>query len=424
MKNIRITTLANGLRVASDRIDSIETVSLGMWVATGARHETEDVNGIAHLLEHMFFKGTTRRDAFAITGEIEAVGGHINAYTARETTAFHAKMLKEHVPLAVDILADILQHSVFDEDELSREREVVLQEIAQARDTPDDIIFDQFQACAFPGQPLGRPVLGEAKIVGALSPATLRRHRDRQYRTSDMVFAAAGKVEHEALVELAEAHFSDLAPGRATAVEPAVYRGGETSETRDLEQLHLLIGFQGLSVKDPQFYCLALLSNLLGGGMSSRLFHEIREKRALAYSIYSYATSFRDSGLFCVYAGTGPERAAELLPAIAEELTGLADTLRAEEIESSRAQLKASLLMGLESSGARCEQLAQQLIIFGRPLTIEETVAHIDAVDADQIAALARRIFAGGGEAPITLATLGPQADIESYDRFVARFAS
>lgn len=420
MKQIQVTTLDNGLRVASDRVDSVETVSLGVWIAAGARHETAETNGIAHLLEHMFFKGTDRRSAFAISNEIEAVGGHINAYTARENTAFHAKVLKEHVPLAVDILADILLNSVFDERELDRERDVVLQEIAQSHDTPDDIIFDWFQTRAYPDQPLGRPVLGEEHIVRAIGRDQLRAHRDRQYRASDMIFAAAGKVDHQQLVDLVTAHFADLPPGHADEIAPARYEGGEWRQTRELEQLHIVAGFPGVAIQDRAFYTATLLSNLLGGGMSSRLFQEIRERRGLAYSIYSFTSSFRDCGLFGVYTGTAPGAADELMPALAGELTGVAGSLRDEEIASSRAQLKASLLMGLESTGARCEQLAQHLMIFDRPLTVEEIIARVDAVDRGQVAELATRIFSGKP----TLAILGPDAKVEPYETIAARFAA
>lgn len=420
MKDIRITTLDNGLRVATDSIDTVETVSLGMWIAAGSRYETEEVNGIAHFLEHMFFKGTERRNAYAISAEIENVGGHINAYTARENTAFHAKVLKEHVPLAVDVIADILQNSTFEDGELAREREVILQEIAQAKDTPDDIIFDYFQSRAFPGQPLGWPVLGRGDIVSALTAEKLRAWRDRHYRASSMVFAAAGKVDHDELVALVGDHFRDLPTGDSGDVAPAAYEGGDTRETRSLEQLHLVLGFEGVAVGAPDFYAGALMSNLLGGGMSSRLFQEIREKRGLAYSVYSFTSPFHDCGLFGIYAGTGGHQAQELMPALAAELTGLADSVRDTEIESSRAQLKANLLMGLESTGARCEQLAQHLIHYGRALTIEEIIKGVESVDLDQVAALSRRVFSGTP----TLALLGQAGDAEAYDTFAGRFAA
>ncbi len=420
MKDIRVTTLDNGLRVATDRINTVETASLGMWISAGARYETADVNGIAHLLEHMFFKGTLRRDAYAISAEIENVGGHLNAYTARENTAFHAKVLKEHVPLAVDVIGDILQNSTFDATELARESEVVLQEIAQAKDTPDDIIFDHFQSRAFPGQPLGRPVLGEGEIVSALTSENLRTWRDRHYRASSMVFAAAGNVDHDTLVAMVSEQFAELPAGSSGDVAPAAYEGGDIRETRSLEQLHLVLGFEGVAVGSPDFYAGALMSNLLGGGMSSRLFQQIREKRGLAYSVYSFTSPFHDCGLLGVYAGTGSHQAKELMPALADELIGLADSLDEAEIESSRAQLKANLLMGLESTGARCEQLAQHLMHYGRALAIDEIIAGVEAVNLAQVANLSRRIFSGTP----TLALLGPADGAESYEAFAGRFAA
>jgi predicted Zn-dependent peptidase len=420
MKSIRVTTLDNGLRVATDQIDTVETASLGMWIAAGARHEAAEANGIAHLLEHMFFKGTERRSAYDISAEIETVGGHINAYTARENTAFYAKVLKEHVPLAIDVIADILQYSRFDPAELDRERDVVLQEIAQAKDTPDDIIFDYFQARAFPGQPLGRPVLGRGETVGSFTSDDLRSWRDKHYRGSGMVFAAAGNVDHDDIVGMVVEHFDAVPEGSAAEVLPATYEGGDTREARSLEQLHVVLGFEGVPIAAPDFYADSLMSNLLGGGMSSRLFQEIREKRGLAYSVYSFTSPFRDSGLFGVYAGTAGDQAAELIPALAGELTGLAASLTDNELEASRAQLKASLLMGLESTGARCEQLAQHLMLYGRALTIEEIVAGVEAVEPRQISALAARVFSGQP----TFALLGPAGGVEAYDALAGRFAA
>ena len=420
MRDIQITTLPNGLRVATDRMPTVESVSLGVWVRAGTRYELPKVNGVAHLLEHMVFKGTKRRSAREIAEQIEAVGGNINAYTSRETTAYYAKILKDDAELAVDVLADILQHSVFDDVELGRERGVVLQEIGQAHDTPDDVVFDHFQSTAFPDQPLGRPVLGKSEIVATMSRDAIVGFRDEYYRTSRMVVAAAGNIEHERLVDCAERVFGDLADGGDATSQKAKYNSGDAREARELEQIHMVLGFRGAPIGTPEFYTASVLSNLFGGGMSSRLFQEIREERGLVYSIDTFMSAFADTGLFGIYAGTGTGQIEELIPALCDQITGLADSLRDEEVTRARAQLKSSLLMALESTGARCEQVAQHLLIFGRVLSIEELVARIDAIDAGQVAALARQIFAG---APV-LAAVGPLDKLEPYDTIARRLAA
>ena len=420
MRDIQITTLPNGLRVATDRMPAVESVSLGVWVRAGTRYELPQVNGVAHLLEHMVFKGTKRRSAREIAEQIEAVGGSINAYTSRETTAYYVKILKDDAALAVDVLADILQHSVFDDVELGRERSVVLQEIGQAHDTPDDVVFDHFQSTAFPDQPLGRPVLGKSEIVATMSRDAIVGFRDEHYRTSRMVVAAAGNIEHDRLVDNAEQVFGDLGDGGDATSQTAKYGGGDAREARDLEQIHMVLGFRGPPIGTPEFYTMSVLSNLFGGGMSSRLFQEIREERGLVYSIDTFMSAFADTGLFGVYAGTGTEQIEELIPALCDQITGLADSLREEEVNRARAQLKSSLLMALESTGARCEQVAQHLLIFDRVLSVEELVARIDAIDAEQIAALARQVFAG---APV-LAAVGPLDKLEPYDTIARRLAA
>lgn len=413
---VRVTRLANGLTVATDAMPAVETVSLGVWAAVGARNETEEINGVAHLLEHMAFKGTERRSARAIAEEIEAVGGHLNAYTSRENTAFYAKVLADDVPLAVDIVADILQNSVFDPEELARERTVVLQEIGQAEDTPDDIIFDHFQEAAYPAQPMGWPILGRAEIVQSLTRDAIGSYLRRHYAPERLILAAAGRIDHDRLVALASA-FDGLPKGGGQAAAPARYRGGEHREGRDLEQVHLVLGFAGIAYGDPDYYAASVYSMLLGGGMSSRLFQEVREKRGLVYSIYSFASSYTDGGLFGIYAGTGESEVEELVPVVCDELVGVADTLNADEIARARAQLKAGILMARESTGSRCEQLAQQLLIYGRPLPPEEIVARIDAVGRGEVAGVARRILSS----PPTLAAIGPIGRLEPLERIRRR---
>jgi predicted Zn-dependent peptidase len=414
---VQVEKLSGGLTVATDRVESAETVSLGAWVGVGTRHEPAEANGIAHLLEHMAFKGTERRSARDIAEEIEAVGGHLNAYTGRENTAFYAKVLAQDTPLALDVIADILQNPTFDPEELNRERAVVLQEIGQTNDTPDDIIFDHFQETAYPDQALGRPVLGRAEVISSLARDSLRGYMARHYGPPGMVFAAAGKVDHEAFADLARRAFDSLTTEGNSEAEPARYTGGEYRETRDLEQVHLLLGFGALGYLDPDYYALMVLSTLFGGGMSSRLFQEIREKRGLVYSVSSFVSAYRDGGLFGIYAGTGESEVTELIPVVCEEIAKLSHDIAGPEVDRAKTQLKAGILMSRESSAARCEQLAQHLLTFGRPLPVAEIVAKIEAVDTVRLQQLAGSVFRGRP----TFAALGPIGRVESYDRLAAR---
>ncbi|MBK1665738.1 peptidase M16 [Rhodospirillum rubrum] len=416
-QSVRVTRLPGGLTVATDFVPSVESLTLGAWVATGTRHEAPAVNGVSHLLEHMAFKGTRKRSARQIAEEIEAVGGHLNAYTSRENTAYYARVLREDEDVALDILGDILQHSTFDPTELGREREVVVQEIYQAIDTPDDIIFDHFQETAFPDQALGRPVLGTEKVVRGLTREIVDGYMRAHYAPERTVVAAAGRIDHDAFVAKVTDHFSAL-PGRGIpAEEPGRYAGGVFREERDLEQVHIVLGFEGIRHGDDDYYAASVLSTLHGGGMSSRLFQEIRENRGLAYSIYSFSSSYQDTGLYAIYAGTSEKEAAELIPVLCDETARLADSLTEVEVARARAQLKASILMALESTSSRCEQMARQIQVYGRPIGIDEVVAKLDGVTIDQVAACARRIFTR----PPTLAAIGPLAGVEDYDKIVAR---
>jgi predicted Zn-dependent peptidase len=419
MSETRITTLPSGLRVVSEAMERLATASVGVWIDVGARHEPAEVNGVAHMLEHMAFKGTERRSAQAIAEEIENVGGHLNAYTSREHTAYYARVLAEDVELGVDILADILQHSTFVEDELARERHVVLQEIGQVADTPDDLVFDLFQETAFPDQPLGRSILGPAEIVGKLPRESLIDYMRRHYQPARMVVAGAGRIEHDRLVELARTLFPDLPPGGEAGVAAAAYRGGERREERELEQAHLVLGFEGFPVEDPDFYALQVYSTMLGGGMSSRLFQEIREKRGLAYSIFTFASSYRDTGLFGLYAGTGEEDTAEVMAVAIDEIHKLNQDFTEAELRRARAQLKAGLLMSLESCSAVCDDIARQLMVFGRRVPTEEVIAKVAAVDEAALRRVARRLFAS----PPTLTALGPLGRLPPLDDLRRRLA-
>ena len=415
----QLSTLANGLRIATDRIDTVDTVSLGIWVDVGTRHEQADINGVAHFLEHMAFKGTARRSALTIAEEIEAVGGHLNAYTSRESTAYYAKVLKEDVQLALDILSDILQNSTFQPEEIERERAVILQEIGQANDTPDDIVFDHFQECAYPDQAMGRPVLGSPEIIRKIERETVIGYLRKHYGAQRMVLAAAGHVDHDRLADLADNLLGGLPAERPATTEPAYYAGGDRREQRDLEQLHLVLGFPGVVLGDPDYYAASVLSTALGGGMSSRLFQEIREKRGLVYTIHSFVHGYSDGGLFGIYAGIGEAEAAELVPAICNEVIRIEDGLTPAELNRAKTQMKAGLLMSLESSSARCEQLAQHLMIHGKPFDPLDIVGRIEMVDDAAIG----RVVARWRSAPPTLAALGPLSGLEEFDSIRDRFA-
>lgn len=415
--SVRVTTLPNGLRVATDRMDQVETVSLGVYFGVGTRQEHEDNNGVAHLLEHMAFKGTTTRSARRIAEETENVGAQMNAHTSREQTAYYIKALKEDLPLALDIIADILQRSIFDPAELERERGVILQELGQAEDTPDDIIFDRFQETAYPGQALGRPVLGRAPIIESLPRERLIEFRERYYGAASMVLAASGRVDHERLVEMAAKAFRDLPRAAEDNKEPARYTGGDFRDDKDLEQVHLVVGFPGVSYDDEDYYAAAVLSTLLGGGMSSRLFQEIRENRGLCYTISSFSASYLDGGVFGIYTGTGEKEVVELMPLLADQLHSVKKPAADDEVRRARAQMKAGLLMSLESTNARMDALGSHLLIYGRPIPVEEITTGIDSVTAEDIARVASRIFAG---AP-TLAATGPLKKLEKFETLKAR---
>ncbi len=419
MTAAQVTTLANGLRVVSADMPGLETAAVGAWVNAGARCEPVELNGVSHLLEHMAFKGTRRRSALAIAEEIESVGGHLNAYTSREQTAYIARVLKADIPLAIDLLADILQNTTMPEDELAREREVVIQEIAQVHDTPDDIVFDFFQETAFPDQPIGRSILGTAERVSGFSRQELMDYMTTQYSAERMVVVAAGRVDHEPFVKLVEEAFDALPHSTAGAVEAAYYKGGDIRRQRDLEQVHLVIGFDGVAFADPAFFAEQVLATALGGGMSSRLFQEVREKRGLAYSVFSFATSYVDSGLFGIYAGTGGGHLGELVPVICDEVTKIAQAIDEDELDRARAQIKASLLMSLESPSARCEQLARHVLIYDRPMPATEIIDKIEAVDSAALIGAARRLIEDGRP---TVAALGPIGGLDAYDSIAARF--
>lgn len=415
--NVNITTLDNGLRIVTAEMNSVETVSAGVWVEAGARFEAASVGGVSHVLEHMTFKGTHTRTAQGIAEEIEAVGGHINAYTSRENTAYYVKTLKEDLGLAIDVVSDLVQNATLDGKEFERERGVILQEIHQANDTPDEVVYDLFQTAAFPDQPLGRPVLGTLDGIGSMKRAAMQDYMNEYYRSGSMVVAAAGKLEHNRVVDLAVASFKNATPGKGPDHPTAKYQGGEMREQRDIEQVHLVLGFEGFGYQDDDYYAAGVLSGLFGGGMSSRLFQEVREKRGLVYSVYSFFSPYAESGLFGIYAGTGEAEVEELVPVIADEISKLPQGITEEEIQRAKAQIKSSVLMSLESTSSRAEQLARQIMVYGHAIEIEDAVRKIEAVSEADLIRVAERFFA----TPLTLAAVGPIDKLESFEKIDAR---
>jgi predicted Zn-dependent peptidase len=384
---VELTQLPSGLRVVTDAMDWLETASLGVFVAAGSRHEDEAEQGLSHLLEHMAFKGTTRRDARDIAEAIESAGGDLNAATSVENTAYYARVLREDCSLALDVLADILTQSLFDPLELEREKGVILQEIAALQDTPDDLVFDLFNAAAYPGQPIGRAILGAPEGVRRFDRDSVKTYLDRHYRAGSCVVAAAGAVDHQQICDEAQARFDALPAGAPSPLVPATYVGGEILVAKKLEQTQVVIGFEGLAYADPQNYAAHIFANAVGGGMASKLFQEVREKRGLAYSIASFHWSYFDSGLFGFEAATAGRDLPELVRVGLDVMAEAAHKLDEADMARAKAQTKVGLLTALENSSSRAEQIARQIMIFGRVLTRKEMIDKIDTLSLEDVRA-------------------------------------
>jgi predicted Zn-dependent peptidase len=421
--NVEITRLQSGLTIVTQNMPHLESVALGVWIKSGSRNETTDEHGIAHLLEHMAFKGTARRSARDIAEQIENVGGELNAATSTETTSYYARVLKDHVPLAIDILADILTESAFDEEELEREKHVILQEIGAANDTPDDLVFDRFSEVAYRDQTIGRPILGTPETVKSFRPDQIRGYLSRNYTTDRMFIVAAGAVDHDTLVKQVEDRFSLLAtkPSVEPVFEPARYSGGEIRETRDLMDTQLLLGFEGKAYHMRDFYCSQILANILGGGMSSRLFQEVREHRGLCYSVYAFHWGFSDTGIFGIHAATGGEDLPKLVPVILDELRKSSEVIHQQEIDRARAQIRAQLLMGQESPAARAGQIARQMILYGRIIPNGEMMERLEGITTQRLTDLAGRLFF---DTVPTLSAIGPIEKLASLSDITASLTS
>lgn len=413
----RETRLANGLVVVTEAMPHVATVALGVWVGAGARDEREDEHGLSHLLEHMAFKGTARRSAQAIAEDIENVGGDINAATSVEYTCYTARVLGEDIGLALDVLGDILTASTFDPAELERERGVILQEIAAVEDTPDDLVGDLFVETAYPGQPLGRPILGRPETVSAFTPDAIRAFVDRHYRPGRMVIAAAGAVEHEAVVDAAHRFFGGMTEGAGPDAPPAAYRGGETRLERKHEQVNVMLGLPGRSFRDRDYYATQLFAQALGGSISSRLWQEVREKRGLAYSVDAFHWPFSDTGLFGLAAGVSKADARPFMEVAIDTLRETAESLTEAELARAKAQVKVGLLAALETPAGRIERLARQTLAWGRIVPMRELVERVEAVDLDTARAAGAALLAG---AP-TLAAVGPLKGLPKLEAVAQR---
>jgi len=409
---IRKAVLPNGLTVLTERMAAVRSVSLGAWIAVGSRNEEASQAGISHFLEHMLFKGTERRSAEAIAQEIEAVGGRLDAFTSREHTCYYAKVLGEHLPVAVDLLADLLLHPRLDPSDVEKERGVILQEIRMVEDSPDDEIHDLFAQAIWGEHPLGRSILGRPQTLEALTREDLRAYLAGHYRPHRTVLAAAGDLDHDRVVELLRAHLGtwDGPASAASPPAPPLARPATVVKDRDVSQVHLCLGVEGLPYTHRDRYALNLVNTVLGGGMSSRLFQEVREKRGLVYSIYSYLASYRDAGLLVIYAGCGEGALEEVLGCIREECTRLvAHPIEAEELRRAKEQLKGNLLLGLESTSSRMTRLAKMEMYFGRTFSLDAIIRGIEEVTPERFQQVAQACFAGER---FTQTTIGPLARV------------
>lgn len=420
LETTQVTTLDNGLTIATDHLESVKTVTVGLWNRAGSRYEVAGNNGVAHFLEHMVFKGTKTRDALAIAKEIENVGGYLNAYTSNEITAYYARVMKDDAPLGLEIVSDLLLNPTFPLEELEKERGVIIQEIGMYMDDPQSLVGLNAQRTAYGDHPLGWSILGPESNIATMSRETMTDFLHHHYAPNAMVLCASGAIEHDRIVDQAHKIFGHLPRKETHAAEAASYYGGDHRLAKELEQTNLILGFEGVDYFKDDFFTMSVLGVILGDGMSSRLFQEIREKRGLVYSISTFIDAYSDNGLFGVHAGTGPDSIAELMPVLCDSLITAAGTFQSEEINRAKAQFRAQNVMALESTFRRAEKLAHNIIKMGRVVPLDETLAKIDAVDAGKLDVLARKIFAGKP----TFATVGPLGKVESFDQIEKRLAA
>lgn len=408
--DIHLHTMANGVKIISEKVPGVKSCSIGIWVGTGSRMEQDGEQGITHFIEHLLFKGTEKRSARAIAESLDSIGGQLNAFTAKEMTCYYAKVMEEHLPLAVDVLTDMLFHSTFDADSLDKERGVIKEEISMYEDTPDELIHDIFLTAAWPDNPLGAPILGTAESLDRIDRDMVLRYMKRQYVPGRIVIACAGSLEHERVLELLIPAFEGLKPMAQPALipAPAALSGKDAHLIKDTGQVQICLGTRGVSAADERNYPLYIFNNILGGGLSSRLVQTIREERGLAYSTYSFHSAFSDAGIFALYAGTSPQTADLVVSLIRQEM----DLIRKEgitenELDRAKEQIRGSLYMGLESVSNRMNRLGRNLLLLDMVIHPETTMEKVEKVALEDIPALAEYLFAE----PHVLATIGPQDD-------------
>ena len=413
----RFSTLANGLRIVTHHMPAFESVTFGVWNNVGSRDEHEEINGVAHFLEHMAFKGTKTKSAKQIAEKVDSVGGFINAYTSEETTAYFVKLLKQNLHVGIEVISDILQNSTFESQELEKERGVILQEIGMYLDDPSEMVGDYWQRTAFPNQSIGRLIIGKKEIIHSIQREKIVNFMQSNYHPTKMVVSAAGKINHDEFVEQISNSMTNLPKGKISDRIKATYKGGEYREDKKLEQIHVILGFEGLDFFDDDIYALKIYSAIMGAGMSSRLFQEIREKRGLVYSIYASARSFYDTGIFQVVAGTGKEEITELLPVLCSELLNAPKNLTEKEIEKSKTQLRAATLMASESTMSNAAVAVHQLFTEGKLIDIQETIEKINKVTKSSIEKVATKILSSKP----TIASIGPIKQLETLDKIQKR---
>jgi predicted Zn-dependent peptidase len=410
---VRHTVLPGGLRIVTEAMPTVRSVTVGIWVGVGSRDEAPSLAGASHYLEHLLFKGTKRRDAMTISSAIDAVGGEMNAFTSKEYTCFYARVLDTDLPLAVDMVCDLVTSSVIKAADVESERGVILEEIAMHEDDPTDMVHDQFAQVLFGTGPLGRPVLGSVESIETIGRAAIAGYYRRRYRPQDMVVAVAGNVDHAAVVRLVKAAFvtAGMAEGEATPAGPrlgaqrAAGVGGVRVVRRTTEQANVVLGTPGLSRRDDRRFALGVLNAALGGGMSSRLFQEVREKRGLAYSVYSYHAQYADTGLFGIYAGCVPRKVDDVLAICREEVEKVIHHgITAEELERGKGQLRGSLVLGLEDTGSRMSRIGKAELVYGELLSVDTIIERINKVSLDEVSAVAAEVL----DAKPTLAVVGP----------------
>ncbi len=414
---IEISTLDNGLRVVTDSMPDSESMVFGVWVGVGTRHEPWAANGVAHLAEHMMFKGTRRRSAYGISAAIEKNGGAMNAHTTREETAYYARVMPEDAPRAADIIADMLQRSIFDPKELDRERQVIIQEIGRDQDTPEDHVYELLHETAFPKQKIGRSILGSPEVIAKLPRRELLNYVKRHYHAGNMVVVGTGKITHDEMLQLAKRHYGRLHAGRTSKHEAARIKSGARVIKKETEQLHIMMAFPGPGLHARNVQTASVLAIILGGSASSRLFQKVREQRGLVYAINASHIPFQDAGLFTIYAGTDPQRVKELIPVVCRELRDVAGHVGPAELKRAKAQARADLLMGQESVMRRAEILGYQMLTHGKPTPLRQTLDRIMAVTEDDVQAMAARLLR---RRPI-LTALGPTENLESYRKIAER---